>query len=497
MEPLTTIAPELSPEAITRIEAETRTLMNPAESSSNALEPSPPEEKQTLEIMPNDSEHARQFVGFHGHRFRYIFDLKSWLVWDETAGWVPAIEPDILEVARDYVDDQIAASLKAMEGGDDDDARKAMKAAAKYGDASKLHALIYLTKSDPKIIASILDIDADPWRAGVANGSIKLTTGEFQKPDRAYLVTKRLACSYDPRATCPTWDSFMAKVQPDPEVRAMLKRWAGYCLTGSVQEQKFVFFHGGGSNGKSTFLETIKFLFGGYAQGAPDKLIMTNPRGNDHANEVARLPGVRFLLGCEVGETAKLNEELVKAIVSGDTVTGEPKFCTSFDFKSSAKLNLFGNHRPIVSGTDHGFWRKILLVPWPVKIQDSEKDKTLPDRLKLELPGILNWCLEGLADWRDRGLSQPRCIDAATAEYRSDSDLLGDFLTDHIDTAADGCRLTKPEVYKRYREWAEEGGIRMLWSSKTFNAKMKDRGIEEGRSNGAKIWKGLGWISNF
>jgi putative DNA primase/helicase len=289
----------------------------------------------------------------------------------------------------------------------------------------------------------------------------------------------------------------MAKVQPDPEVRAMLKRWAGYCLTGSVQEQKFVFFHGGGSNGKSTFLETIKFLFGGYAQGAPDKLIMTNPRGNDHANEVARLPGVRFLLGCEVGETAKLNEELVKAIVSGDTVTGEPKFCTSFDFKSSAKLNLFGNHRPIVSGTDHGFWRKILLVPWPVKIQDSEKDKTLPDRLKLELPGILNWCLEGLADWRDRGLSQPRCIDAATAEYRSDSDLLGDFLTDHIDTAADGCRLTKPEVYKRYREWAEEGGIRMLWSSKTFNAKMKDRGIEEGRSNGAKIWKGLGWISNF
>jgi putative DNA primase/helicase len=496
MKHLTTIAPDHTPEEIARIEADTLALLKPA-TSPEALETVPPEEESSLQIMANDSEHARQFVGVHGHRFRYVHGLNRWLFWEEPAGWKVAIEPTVLEVARCYVDAQIEASMKGMEGADEKEKQAAMRAAAGFGNAGKLNALIHLTKSDPKIIVAIDEVDSDPWRVGVGNGSLDLSAGTFLQPTPAEMVTKRMGCDYDPSATCPAWESFLAKVQPDPEVRALLQRWAGYCLTGIVREHKFVFFYGTGSNGKSTFLETLFALYGGYAQGAPEKLIMTNPRGGDPCHEVARLPGVRFLLGCEVSEGMRINESIVKSLVSGDTLTGEEKYCPSFDFNPVAKLNLFGNHRPVVHGTDHGFWRRVILVPWEVQIADGEKDMALPGRLRAELPGILNWCLAGLSAWRNGGLRPPAIIEAATAEYKDASDILGGFITAHLDTNAPGCKLPTKEVYRKYQEWAEESGIRSPWSVRIFNEKMKARGISKRGSHGIDFWDGVGWHSEF
>ena len=46
-------------------------------------------------------------------------------------------------------------------------------------------------------------------------------------------------------------------------------------------------------------------------------------------------------------------------------------------------------YKPRISGTDHAIWRRIKLIPFIATIPEEEQDKTLPDKLRDELPGIL------------------------------------------------------------------------------------------------------------
>lgn len=57
------------------------------------------------------------------------------------------------------------------------------------------------------------------------------------------------------------------------------------------------------------------------------------------------------------------------------------------------------NHLPRFHGTDAGIWRRIRLVPFTQRIPEEKQDMLLPQKLEAELPGILNWALDGLSRW--------------------------------------------------------------------------------------------------
>ena len=50
---------------------------------------------------------------------------------------------------------------------------------------------------------------------------------------------------------------------------------------------------------------------------------------------------------------------------------------------------------PGIRGTDDGIWRRVRLIPFTVQIPDASRDLHLPDKLATELPGVLQWALEG------------------------------------------------------------------------------------------------------
>ena len=77
------------------------------------------------------------------------------------------------------------------------------------------------------------------------------------------------------------------------------------------------------------------------------------------------------------------------------------------------------NHKPIIRGTDRGIWRRVALIPFTQNFEQRD-DKTLEEKLKAELPGILNWALDGLRDWQQHGLGPCAAVDTATEEYRQD-----------------------------------------------------------------------------
>ncbi|TAL87557.1 MAG: hypothetical protein EPN74_00660 [Rhodanobacter sp.] len=154
------------------------------------------------------------------------------------------------------------------------------------------------------------------------------------------------------------------------------------------------------------------------------------------------------------------------------------------------KLVLVTNHRPAISGTDHGIWRRIVLVPWNVTIPPEQQDRRLVERLEAELPGILNWALKGLTEYLSQGLIHlPGAIATANSEYRRDSDIVGLWMEDCClrDSAA---RTTNGELHRSYSEWANINGHRNL-SSKSLGDRLREKGLSPWRTGSSRGWSGI------
>ena len=99
-----------------------------------------------------------------------------------------------------------------------------------------------------------------------------------------------------------------------------------------------------------------------------------------------------------------------------------------FRFKPTHKTFIYGNHRPVITGTDDGIWRRLRLIDFGPRIPDDEREKNLERILKGEGAGILAWAVEGCQAWLAGGLREPQSVIDATAEYRAEMDTISGFI---------------------------------------------------------------------
>jgi putative DNA primase/helicase len=95
--------------------------------------------------------------------------------------------------------------------------------------------------------------------------------------------------------------------------------------------------------------------------------------------------------------------------------------------------------------------------------QHLKRDKSMADRLRDESEGILSWLVKGCLNWRAEGLGTARAVSRATAEYRSESDVVGRFLTDRC-IVGDGLRESVKALDEAFEHWAAANGeYRLSW----------------------------------
>jgi len=154
------------------------------------------------------------------------------------------------------------------------------------------------------------------------------------------------------------------------------------------------------------------------------------------------------------------------------------------------KLPLLTNHKPVVTGTDEGIWRRLPLVPWDVVIPAAERDEQLGDRLAGELPAVLAWLAAGYRDWRQTGLAEPGQVEAATSGWRRDSDPLGRFL-DQRCILATACHAGSADLYTAWCKWCADEG-HDPGTQTTFSTALINRGYDKRKSHGVIRWAGIG-----
>jgi putative DNA primase/helicase len=277
------------------------------------------------------------------------------------------------------------------------------------------------------------------------------------------------------------WLGFLDRITgADFDVIGFLQRAVGYTLTGATGEQCVFIIHGPGANGKSVFLRTLRELAGEYGVDASIDTFLDR-RNRESSNDLARLAGARFVCATELDEGKRLAEGLVKTLTGGEAIPARFMYQEYFEFTPIFKVWLAVNHKPSITGDDNGIWRRIRLVPFRVTIPQEEQDRELLNKIRTELPGILNWAIAGALAWREIGLSPPAAVAAATDAYRSESDAIGEWLLERCIKAA-GSSIQAKLLYDDYAQFIDARGGK-AFSMRRWAQRMADRGFEkdEGR----------------
>jgi putative DNA primase/helicase len=415
----------------------------------------------------------------------------KWFIWDGSR-WAEDETGAIERVAKRTVASIYAEAAQAIT---DDKRKNVAKWALASEGQNKISAMIALSRSELGISVKHSELDGDPMLLDCRNGTIELRTGKLLPHDRSYLATKQIDVDYDPDAQCPLWQGFLKRIMADnPALIDFLQRAVGYSLTASVVEQCLFFLYGTGSNGKSTFTETIQALLGDYGQRAPTEMIMMKQNTGAIPNDIARLPGARFVVTAEIESGRRLAESLVKDLTGGDKMVARFMRQEYFEFTPTHKLWIYGNHKPVIKGSDNGIWRRINLVPFTVQIPDDEKDEQLKEKLKTELPGILAWAVRGCLDWQRTGLKPPDEVKAATAAYRAESDALTAFIEECCILGVN-CIAEYNLLYAAYKAWGERNGERVD-GSRAFGNALTERGFDSSKGIANKsIRRGIGLVN--
>jgi putative DNA primase/helicase len=432
-----------------------------------------------------DLGNAERLVADHGADLRYVPGI-GWHEWEERR-WLRDVDGAVIR--------RMKQSVRAMYGEaadvEDAKARKRLVDHARRSESKpRIQAGVDLAAIDKAVIADARALDADPFLLNVANGTVHLEIGEIVEHSRDDLITKLAPVEFDHRAAAPRWLDFLERITGGRlELVSFLQRAVGYSLTGSTREQVFFLLYGTGSNGKTTFVETLRALFGDYGLQASADTFLERPGGI--SNEIARLAGARFVAAVETGEGRRLDETLVKRVTGTDTITARLLYREPFEFVPQFKLWLATNHLPDVRGVDEAIWRRIKLVPFTVTIPKSERDDELGEKLRRELPGILTWAVEGCLQWRADGLGDVEPVAVATASYREEMDVLGAFLAEAcVETPTASAKASA--LYAAYSDWCERTGERRV-PQKAFGQRLGERGFRPGRRHGgARWWEGVG-----
>jgi P4 family phage/plasmid primase-like protien len=358
------------------------------------------------------------------------------------------------------------------------------------GNAGKLKNMIELVRTHVRTVHKS-EFNNQRMLLNLREGTVDLKTGAIRPHDRNDLLTKCQSIPWNPAAECKRWLQFLNEVfEGNQEIVDFIRRAVGYTLTGLTREEVIFIGWGTGRNGKGKFTDTLIALMGDYARPAKFDMFVAKKADEGKANDVAELFGARFVPASEGEQSKRLAEAKIKNMVSGDPVEGEKKYQDSFTYYPEYKIWLFTNYKPRIVGTDEGIWDKVIFIPFKRYFALSERDHGLLEKLKAELPGILQWAIRGCLDWQEQGLNVPECLKQATEDYRREQNVLGHFVEDEL-VEHDELKTPCGRMYSHYKEWADKNGEYQMTASE-FKERMQQRYGEPRRASAGKFWVGVG-----
>lgn len=253
-----------------------------------------------------------------------------------------------------------------------------------------------------RLLVAQKNVRSPRWFAETTEGSLNLRNGvlniktkvlEPHTPNRGFRYT--LPYDFNPEAKAPRFERMLQLVTGDDKsLTDILLEFMGYCLSGdSCWTHKALVLEGSGSNGKSTFLDILKYMAG--------KNSYATARLNDLESEYTRaqFEGKLFNISEETPTRAMLDSGIFKSLVAGNEISARSPFKDVIKFENRAKLVMACNALPDSRDPSFGYLRRFLIVPFNQLVTRAtvdDFDPHLATKIKnSELPGVLNLAIEG------------------------------------------------------------------------------------------------------
>ena len=280
----------------------------------------------------------------------------------------------------------------------------------------------------------------------------------------------------------------MQCVEGDIALYRYLQKAAGYSiLSGDIAEQVVFCLLGSGKNGKSLFINTLAAVAGDYACKIDSTIISMTRKGdtdNDVSKELYRMRGSRFVYTSEFNKNTFLNEAFIKSITDGGKISCRPLYGAGIEYQPTYTLWFSTNNAPQLTGFDEGIQRRFVLIPFDHLV--TEPDKTLPQALRKEASGILNWLAEGYHMYLSEGLEQPETVAQTIAEYISQQDVYQLFVGEYY-TPDDDSKIYAKNVYQQYKTWCQYNGEKPV-TQIALSKELQRLGIARGRDMNGYYW---------
>lgn len=436
----------------------------------------------------DDMGNANRFVDLFGENVRYCYTEKKWYFYNSMRWSVDNIGV-ILRMADKCVE-AMKAEAKLYLQADEESGGDMAKNFEKHMKSSRSNKSKKAMLSEVEHHIPILPIQMDRYKMALntPSGIINLKNGDVKAHNPEYYFTKITSVDCAEAADCPRWLAFLDDIfAGDKDLIRYIQKAVGYSLTGSTAEQCAFFLYGTGRNGKSTFIDVIRDVFGDYAANIqPETIMVKSSQSNAINSDIARLKGARLVTSVEPNEGVRLNEGLLKQLTGDDTVTARKLYSEEFEFKPEFKLWMATNHKPIIRGTDTGIWRRIHMIPFDVQIPEDKVDKNLTHKLKAEMTGIFKWCIDGCLMWQREGLQMPAAVLKSVREYRREMDVISAFIEDKCTLEG---TVQASTLYAAYVSWADSNNEYCMSNTK-FSTELAKR-FEKVRGKNYNFFNGI------
>jgi len=421
-----------------------------------------------------------QFAKWLKGKAVYVIEANQWMIWNGRY-WEADQSKKTQNLAFAYVQD---VKSVLIDRGSVNDARDL----SSYESVKRLQNITSFASTRLSVSASLFNVD--PMILATGSDWVNLETGKAHTPDPNILVSKATEVSYCEHATCPRFEQFVDDIfEGNTELISFVRRAVGYSLTGSTAEQCMFIMIGDGANGKSTFINVVNHLLGTYGTTAAAQTLVAQG-GTSIGDDLVDLAGARLITVSETEEGQSLAEAKIKQMTGGDTLKGRPLYGSYVEFKIIGKLWLATNSLPHINNSDHGIWRRIMAIPFNRTFTAAEQDKTLQSKLMAELPGILNWAIQGCLEWQQEGLNPPSVVTEQVAEYRTSMDSVSQYLRDECEFGAD-YSYSASQFYSAYRHWCLAVGKKPK-NQTTFKRVLEaTNGVYQKRTSRGNCWFGI------
>jgi P4 family phage/plasmid primase-like protien len=397
-----------------------------------------------------------------GSSFRHV-DGIGWVRFDGVK-WSRCPEDRLWQAAREWIDSTLA-TLEAA--GTDPDT---MARWTRYRDIGKVKSLVESLRATAGLLADVDEFDAHPWLLNTPSGTVNLKDGVLREHRATDMLARVTRVEYEPGFTHPDWTAALKAVPAD--ALDFLRRRMGQALTGfPTPTDQLVLAFGSGSNGKTTIFETCLAALGmgadfggGYGRMATYRTFAGHL--NNHSTETMDLMGARFTLLEELPEGQSLDLTKLKRVLGTDFITARRMRRDPVTFPNVTTILIAANHLPHVEETDDGTWRRLLVLLFPFRYAEEIErptDRVLDRGLRARLldpegDGIkaaLAWMVQGSADVAREGLGPvPESVVHVTAEWRDESDVMGQFIESELVAAEDSC-VTSADLVREVNKWRD------------------------------------------